>query len=331
MVLQNNQASENFWNNLSTAQQTNIKISEINEIINIIDSVSHDAGFVEDILKNEQSLSENELFEIKQILKNLEQQTNKLYLNTLLNNEYDKCGAIITIHSGAGGTESSDWVQMLARMYFMYSQKHKFKTEILDAQNDEICGYKNISFKIEGKNVYGFLSAEKGVHRLVRISPFDSNKRRHTTFASVDVMPLINLDNNTVEILDKDIKIDTFRSSGAGGQNINKTDSAVRITYLPLNIVVSCQTQRSQLQNKQICMQMLKAKLLQKQEEEKQSKINQIKGTLKKIEWGSQIRSYVFCPYTMVKDHRTDFETANLESVLNGELDDFILEYLKRR
>ncbi len=300
-------------------------------MIDDIDSISHDAIFIQDMLNSEQNLSESEQAEIKKILKELRIKTDRIYLNTLLKNEYDNCGAIITIHSGAGGTESSDWVQMLARMYFMYAQKHKFKTEILDAQNDEICGYKNISFKVDGKNAYGFLNAEKGVHRLVRISPFDSNKRRHTTFASVDVMPLVNFDNKSVEISDKDIKIETFRSSGAGGQHINKTDSAVRITYLPLNIVVSCQTQRSQLQNKQTCLEMLKAKLIQKQEEEKQNKIDQIKGSFKKIEWGSQIRSYVFCPYTMVKDHRTDYETANLESVLNGELDGFILEYLKRK
>ena len=283
------------------------------------------------MLKIIDETDENQINEINNILKINKKKVEKLYIQTLLNGTYDNLNTIITIHSGAGGTESCDWVQMLARMYFMYAQKHNFKVDILDALNDEICGYKNISFKVSGKNAYGFLSAEKGVHRLVRISPFDSNKRRHTTFASVDVMPLIEEEDINLTLDEKDLKIDTFRSSGAGGQNVNKTDSAVRITYLPLNIVVSCQNERSQLQNKKICMQILKSKLLQKKEEERQDKINSIKGTLKKIEWGSQIRSYVFCPYTMVKDHRTDYETSNLDSVLNGDLDDFIMEYLKRK
>ena len=293
--------------------------------------MSQDIKFIEDMLKIIDESDENQINEINNILKINKKKVEKLYIETLLNSTYDNLNAIITIHSGAGGTESCDWVQMLARMYFMYAQKHNFKVDILDALNDEICGYKNISFKVSGKNAYGFLSAEKGVHRLVRISPFDSNKRRHTTFASVDVMPLIEEEDINITLDEKDLKKETFRSSGAGGQNVNKTDSAVRITYLPLNIVVSCQNERSQLQNKKICMQILKSKLLQKKEEERQDKINSIKGTLKKIEWGSQIRSYVFCPYTMVKDHRTDYETSNLDNVLNGDLDYFIMEYLKRK
>lgn len=248
-----------------------------------------------------------------------------------MNNKYDSLGAIVSIHSGAGGTESCDWVQILFRMYSMYAQKNNYKIEVLDAQNGDVVGYKTISFKVVGKNAYGYLNCEKGVHRLVRISPFDSNKRRHTTFTSVDVMPLIEEEITEVVLDDKDLRIDTFRSSGAGGQNVNKTDSAVRITYIPLNIVVSCQNERSQLQNKNTCIQMLKAKILQKQEEERLEKLNQIKGDLKKIEWGSQIRSYVFCPYTLVKDHRTDFEKTNVDDVLNGEIEDFIIEYLKRK
>lgn len=280
-------------------------------------------------LERESEISEKILKDINKILVELENKTENLYYLTLLNGEYDNLDAVITIHSGAGGTESYDWVEILSRMYFMYAQKNGYKTEILDFQNGDICGYKSICFKICGENAFGFLNCEKGVHRLVRISPFDSNKRRHTTFASVDVMPLITDFDNNIVIDEKDLKIDTFRSSGAGGQNVNKTDSAVRITYLPLNIVVSCQNERSQLQNKNICMQMLKSKLIQKQEEEKKQKLNEIQGKLKKIEWGSQIRSYVFCPYTLVKDHRTDFETANIDKVLNGDLQEFILEYLK--
>ncbi len=305
-----------------------MEIAEISEIINTIDTISQDILFAEE-LKNEAVIDDN--LEYEKFLKDLSKKINNLYLKSLLNGEYDSFDAIVTIHSGAGGTESYDWAQMLSRMYFMYAQKHKFKVEILDAQDGDVCGYKSITFKVVGKNAFGFLNAEKGIHRLVRISTFDSNKRRHTTFASVDVMPLIKEDDNSIVIDEKDLRIDTFRSSGAGGQHVNKTDSAVRITYIPLNIVVSCQTQRSQLQNKQTCMQILKAKLLQKREEERQEKLNEIKGELKKIEWGFQIRSYVFCPYMLVKDHRSDYETSDIEDVLNGNIDDFIFEYLKKK
>lgn len=325
------QQEETFWNDIDKAQRINKKVSEISDVINNIDSSSQNLLFVEEMLLLENVEDKNQILELDNLLQKTSKNIEEIFIQTLFKEEFDNLNAVVQIHSGAGGTESCDWVQILSRMYFMYAQKNNFKVEILDSLYGDTCGLKSISFKISGKNVYGLLSAEKGVHRLVRISPFDSNKRRHTTFASVDVMPLIENDLDSIVLDDKDLKIDTFRSSGAGGQHVNTTDSAVRITYLPLNIVVSCQNERSQLQNKQTCLQILKSKLMQKQIEERQEKLNQIKGTLKKIEWGSQIRSYVFCPYTLVKDHRTDFEKTNVESVLNGDIDEFILEYLKRR
>ena len=325
------QQEETFWNDINKAQTINKKVSEISDAINNIDSSSQNLLFVEEMLLLENIEDKNQILELDNLLQKTSKNIEEIFIQTLFKEEFDNLNAVVQIHSGAGGTESCDWVQMLSRMYFMYAQKNNFKVEILDSLNGDTCGLKSISFKISGKNVYGLLSAEKGVHRLVRISPFDSNKRRHTTFASVDVMPLLDNDLDSIVLDDKDLKIDKIRSSGAGGQHVNTTDSAVRITYLPLNIVVSCQNERSQLQNKQTCLQILKSKLMQKQIEERQEKLNQIKGTLKKIEWGSQIRSYVFCPYTLVKDHRTDFEKTNVESVLNGDIDEFILEYLKRR
>ena len=328
----NAQQSEDFWQDQDNAQKVNSKIVYINEtlsqILNIEQNIILLQEFEDEIKKNN---NQNLINEFNKELVNLQLIINKIYMQTLLNRKYDKFDAIVSIHSGAGGTESNDWVQMLFRAYSMFCEKNKFKIEILDAQDGDLCGYKTISFKVLGANAYGYLSCEKGVHRLVRISPFDSAKRRHTTFASVEVMPV--LDKNSTEIIlnDKDLRIDTYRSSGAGGQNINKTDSAVRITYLPLNIVVSCQTQRSQMQNKETCFEMLKARLLEIKEQEEQKNINNIRGELKNIEWGSQIRSYIFCPYTLVKDHRTNFETTDVSSVMDGNFGDFILEYLKKR
>lgn len=251
----------------------------------------------------------------------------ELYLNTLLCEKYDKNNAILSLHSGAGGTESYDFVNMLYRMYDRFLQREKYKTQILDIEKEDV-GIKSISIKVSGENAYGKLKSEKGVHRLVRISPFDANKRRHTTFASVEVIPEIENDN-TVEINPQDLRIDTFRSGGAGGQHINKTDSAVRITHLPTNIVVTCQNERSQVQNKETALNILKSKLLAILEKEHLTKLSEISGNLLKIEWGSQIRSYVFCPYQLVKDHRTNYETSDVDGVLDGDLDEFIMSYLK--
>ena len=251
----------------------------------------------------------------------------KLNLETLLSGPYDKNNAILTLHAGAGGTEAQDWTQMLMRMYTRWAERRGYNVKILDILDGEDAGIKSVSFIIEGVNAYGYAKCEKGVHRLVRISPFDASGRRHTSFASLDVMPEFN-DEIEINIRPEDLRIDTYRSSGAGGQHINKTDSAIRITHIPTGIVVSCQTERSQFQNKDTAMKMLKSKLLEIAEREKMDKIDDIRGEVKDIGWGSQIRSYVFHPYSMVKDHRTSFETGNTTAVMDGEIDDFINAFL---
>ena len=258
----------------------------------------------------------------------LDKQVEELFLNSLLSGEYDLNNCILKIHSGAGGTEACDWVSMLYRMYVLYGEKNGFKIKLLDSVDGDGAGFKSVTMQIVGDNAYGFLKGETGVHRLVRISPFDANKRRHTSFASVEVMPEIE-QSTSVEIKDDEIRIDTFRSSGAGGQHVNTTDSAIRITHLPTGIVVSCQNERSQLQNKEMAMRMLIGKLVALKLEENKAKARALKGDVKRIEWGSQIRSYVFCPYTLVKDLRTEYETSNLDDVMNGNLYNFIIEYLK--
>jgi peptide chain release factor 2 len=262
--------------------------------------------------------------------KSLASLTDLLYeikIQTLLNGKYDSKSAILTLHAGAGGTEAQDWNQMLFRMYSMYAEKKGYKLTVLDMLSGEEAGIKSITFLLDGENAYGYLKSEKGVHRLVRISPFDSNARRHTSFASVEVMP--NLDETPeIQIKPEDLRIDTYRSSGAGGQHVNKTDSAIRITHLKTGIVVSCQNERSQIKNKETAMKLLYGKLAERQEREEEEKLLKIRGDIKKIEWGSQIRSYVFQPYTMVKDHRTGYETSDIISVINGEIESFILNYL---
>lgn len=245
----------------------------------------------------------------------------------MLSGKYDSHNAILTIHAGAGGTEAQDWAEMLYRMYSMYADKNDFKLEVLNIIDGDGAGIKSITFSLSGENAYGYLKCEKGVHRLVRISPFDANARRHTSFASVDVMPEIE-ESEMPEIKSEDLKVDTYRSSGAGGQHVNKTESAIRITHIPTGIVVSCQTERSQVQNRESCMKMLRAKLAEKKEMEEQENLSEIRGELKKIEWGSQIRSYVFHPYSMVKDHRTNYETSDISSVMDGDLQPFINNYL---
>ncbi len=266
--------------------------------------------------------------ELEDSLHTLENSVEKAKITTLLSGKYDDYDAIMTLHAGAGGTEAQDWTEMLFRMYKMYAEKQGYKIRVLDILNGDEAGIKSITFEISGDNAYGFLKAEKGVHRLVRISPFDSNARRHTSFASVEVMPKIEEKPN-IEIKPEDLKIDTYRSSGAGGQNVNKTESAIRITHLPTGIVVSCQVERSQLQNREMAMQMLYSRLAEKEEQEEMERLAKIRGDVKKIEWGSQIRSYVFCPYTLVKDHRTGYEDTNIQSVMDGNIQEFINAYLK--
>ena len=265
--------------------------------------------------------------EVEEGLKKLKKNYNNLRLETLLTGKYDKNNAMLTLHAGAGGTEAQDWVQMLLRMYTRWAERKGYTVKILDILDGEEAGIKSVTIHVIGENAYGYLKSEKGVHRLVRISPFDASGRRHTSFASVEVMPELDEDIK-VEINPDDLRIDTYRSSGAGGQHINKTDSAVRITHIPTGIVVSCQTERSQFQNKDTAMKMLKAKLIELKEREQKEKIEDLKGVQMEIAWGSQIRSYVFCPYTLVKDHRTNYEEGNVESVMDGEIDGFINAYL---
>ena len=266
--------------------------------------------------------------EVKGNVKKLSKKIDNLEVESLLSGKHDKDNAIITIHPGAGGTEAQDWAEMLYRMYSMWAEKNDYKLEELDYLEGDGAGLKSVTFSVSGENSYGYLKGESGVHRLVRISPFDSAGRRHTSFASVEVIPEIS-DDVEVIISPEDLRVDTYRSSGAGGQHVNKTESAIRITHIPTNIVVSCQTQRSQIQNRDTAMKMLKSKLLELKERENKEKIEDLKGVQREIAWGSQIRSYVFCPYTMVKDHRTNYETGNVEAVMNGEINEFINAYLK--
>lgn len=266
--------------------------------------------------------------EIETELSRIEQELEELKLQTLLGGKHDGANAIISLHAGAGGTEACDWAEMLYRMYICYSEKHGFSITELNRVAGDGAGIKSITFRIEGDNVYGFLKAEHGVHRLVRTSPFDANARRQTSFTSVEVLPEIDTDT-TIVIRPEDLDIDTFRASGAGGQHVNKTESAIRITHKPTGIIVACQNERSQVQNREQAMKTLISKLAALQEEQQQNELLTIKGDPKKIEWGSQIRSYVFCPYTMVKDHRTGCETGNVQAVMNGAIDDFITAYLK--
>lgn len=266
--------------------------------------------------------------ELQVELKSLKIDLEHLELSLLLSGEYDKNNAIITLHAGAGGTEAQDWAEMLFRMYGRYAERNGYTLEILDYQAGDEAGVKSVTLQISGTNAYGYLKAEKGVHRLVRISPFDSNSRRHTSFAALDVMPEID-ENVSVEINSVDLKVDTYRASGAGGQHINKTDSAVRMTHLPTGIIVQCQSERSQIKNRDRCMKLLRAKLFELEQLKRENLKSEIAGDYQAIEWGSQIRSYVFHPYSMVKDHRTGAEAGNVQAVMDGDLEIFIEAYLK--
>ncbi len=265
--------------------------------------------------------------EVGEGFKKLKEDLGQLRLQTLLTGKYDKNNAIFTLHAGAGGTEAQDWVQMLLRMYTRWSEKMGFSVTTLDFLDGDEAGIKSITVQVTGENAFGYMKSEKGVHRLVRISPFDASGRRHTSFASMDVMPELD-DDIKIDINPEDLRVDTYRASGAGGQHINKTDSAIRITHLPTGVVVSCQTQRSQFQNKETAMKMLMSKLIELKEREQKEKIEDLKGVQMDIAWGSQIRSYVFCPYTLVKDHRTNYEEGNVNSVMDGGIDGFINAYL---
>lgn len=298
------------------------KLSTFSNLKSRVDNLKEFIDFCEN--ESDESL----IVEINKELHNLEEDVDKFFIETLLSEEYDSLNAIVKIHSGAGGTESCDWVEMLFRMYSCYCEKNGYELKVMDSLDGEGAGLKSITFFVNGINAYGYLKGETGIHRLVRISPFDANKRRHTSFASVEVMPEIN-NTIAIKINDEDIRIDTYRSSGKGGQHVNTTDSAIRITHFPSGIVVTCQNERSQLQNKETAMKMLKSKLVALEIQKEKEKASAIKGETKKIEWGSQIRSYVFCPYKLVKDLRTNYETSNLDAVMDGDINQFIYEYLK--
>lgn len=317
-----------FWNDQVYAQKINKEIKQLQKKLDVLAIISQKKSNITEIM--DLLVQEDDvdlLAELDVELADFAKLLEKTYLSTLLNEKFDDNNAIVTIHSGAGGTESQDWANMLYRMYSRFAERSGYKIKVMDLQEGDVVGVKSITFMLEGDNAYGYLKCEKGVHRLVRISPFDSNARRHTSFASVDVMPEIENDAE-IEIDEKDLRIDTYHSSGAGGQNVNKTESAIRITHLPTGIVVNCQIERSQMQNKATAFKMLRSKLAALKQEQEEKERKDIQGELKKIEWGSQIRSYVFCPYTMVKDHRTDFETANVSAVMDGDLQDFVDAYL---
>ena len=331
-VLEKETQKEEFWNKnpnetskiLSKMKHLKQKTTKYedskNEVENLIElteltNMEEDVNVAEDIITS---------------TKKLEKEIEKLHLETLLSGKYDKCNAILTLHPGAGGTESQDWAEMLYRMYARWANQKGYDIKELDYLEGEEAGIKSVTFEIIGLNAYGYMKGEMGVHRLVRISPFDSGGRRHTSFASLEVLPEIT-DDIKIDINPDDIRVDTYRASGAGGQHINKTSSAIRITHIPTNIVVACQSERSQIQNRETAMKMLKSKLFDLKEKEQKDKIEDLKGEQKDIAWGSQIRSYVFCPYTLVKDHRTNYETGNVEAVMNGNIDGFIESYLQKQ
>ena len=320
-----------FWDDPEKAQAVQ---QQIGQYKNTIDSFNRMKTNHDDVLAMielaEEENDESAVDEVKELAEKVKSEFEEQKLATLLTGEYDSSNAILTFHAGAGGTEAQDWVSMLLRMYMKWADRHGFKTEILDMLDGEEAGIKSASIYIQGFNAYGFLKSENGVHRLVRVSPFDAQGRRHTSFASVEVMPEIEKDVS-VEIRDEDIIMEVFRASGAGGQHINKTSSAVRLIHKPTGIVVACQTQRSQVQNRDFCMKMLMSKLVEIKEREHLEKISDIKGEQLKIEWGSQIRSYVFMPYTLAKDTRTGYESGNIQSVMDGDIDGFIYAYLKAK
>lgn len=318
-----------FWENIENANKVNRAVRPLE---NKLQTYRKLEGVLEDgetlVLLAEEAADGSLDEEIVQSVEQAEREVEQFHLATLLSGQYDANSAILSLHAGAGGTEAQDWTSMLYRMYTRWAERHGYALKVLDYLDGEEAGIKSVTFLVDGLNAYGYLKGEKGVHRLVRISPFDSSARRHTSFASLDVIPQIEADEGDVEINPDEIKIDTYRSSGAGGQHVNKTDSAVRITHLPTGIVVQCQNERSQVQNKEACMNMLRAKLVEQRERKLEEEMQSIKGEMKKIEWGSQIRSYVFQPYTLVKDHRTSAESGNIGAVMDGDLDLFINAYL---
>lgn len=320
-----------FWDDQETAQKVMKEKKSLEGRLEELESLTGRLEDLEVMIEmaeemDDEATAEEAKAEKDRLISDLE----NLKLKTLLNEKYDQNNAIISVHAGSGGTEAMDWAEMILRMYMRWCEKRGFKAKIIDMNDDTEAGIKSATVFVEGDYAYGYLKNEKGVHRLVRISPFDASGRRHTSFASLDVTPEIDYDT-TVEINPEDLRIDTYRSSGAGGQHVNMTDSAVRITHLPTHIVVTCQNERSQIQNREFAMKMLMSKLIELKEKEEKESLNELKGDYNQITWGSQIRSYVFQPYTMVKDHRTNAEVGNVQAVMDGELDYFINEKLKQK
>jgi peptide chain release factor 2 len=322
--------SPDFWDDNDKATKISKKVDQIKNKLNLLDELKENIDEIEVYLELAAEEKENDalLNQVDNMLNKLDHKLDNLELRTRLNKKHDKNNAILSIHPGAGGTESQDWAAMLLRMYDRWAQNQNFDVKTLDFQSGEEAGIKRVTVLIEGEYAYGYLRGEGGVHRLVRISPFDSSGRRHTSFASVDVMPEIEEDIE-VDINEQDLKLETYRASGAGGQHVNKTDSAVRITHQPTGVVVQCQNERSQHKNKQMAMKILMTRLMELKKEAQAEKIDELRGEHKEIAWGSQIRSYVFHPYNMIKDHRTNLEEGNTEKVMDGYLDEFIEAYLK--
>lgn len=330
-VLEKESAAPDFWDDMENSQKVMQKIGSLKAKVTGYESLKsdyEDALVMIELADEEGDLSL--LDDCTASVKDIETRVEDMTLSTLLSGEFDGKNALLTFHAGAGGTEAQDWAEMLFRMYNRWGERHGYKVSTLDYLDGDVAGIKSATILVEGENAYGYLKGEMGIHRLVRVSPFDSSGRRHTSFASVEVMPEIDDDVN-VEIRDEDIKMDVYRASGAGGQKVNKTSSAVRLTHIPTGIVVSCQIERSQHQNREVAMRMLKSKLVEIKERENLERIEDIKGDQKEIAWGSQIRSYVFMPYTLAKDHRTGFEMGNITAVMDGDIDGFINAYLKQK
>jgi peptide chain release factor 2 len=313
-----------FWDDIERAQNIQMRVKHLQKKVDRFNRLLSDYEDLQVLCELGAEADDKEIAaEVSSSMQTLRKEYEQLRLETLLTGEYDDSNAILTLHAGAGGTEAQDWVEMLYRMYYRWAEAHGYQVKILDILEGDEAGLKSVSFMVSGDNAYGFLRTEMGVHRLVRISPFDASGRRHTSFASLEVMPELD-ESIKIYIRSEDLKVDTYRSSGAGGQHINKTESAIRITHIPTGVVVSCQTERSQIQNRETAMKMLKAKLFAMARAAQMDRIEDLKGNQMEIAWGSQIRSYVFCPYTMVKDHRTGYEVVDVGRVMDGDLDGFI-------
>ena len=327
--LEETMGAPGFWDDVETANKLNQRVKTLQNKLEHYEKLKAEYEDLNTLVEMAEEEQDDSLVpEIKQETVRVGDKVDAMQLSQMLKGPYDGSNAVLSLHAGAGGTEAQDWTEMLYRMYTRYCERSGWTVKELDILPGDDAGVKSVTFEVDGENAYGYLKAEKGVHRLVRMSPFDASGRRHTSFSSLDVTPIFDDDTGNIKIEPDDLRVDTYRSSGAGGQHVNKTSSAIRITHLPTGIVVQCQNERSQIQNRETAMRMLRGKLLELQEREREAHMAEIKGEMKKIEWGSQIRSYVFQPYTLVKDHRTGFENGNIQAVMDGELDGFVRAYL---